>query len=164
MQNLVADTGVASEPTVVPVELQNRMSFNVMPGRPVTETLHIREYRVGEDYIEARFDRTYESEMRNSPSHLIFLSALAHLQKMIYVYGCHRLGLGYDPHGPEVLKIWPTVVRVEMSKMIRDETDLVHRAEFDAFDRVGANRYHLHVRSNVNDILQIGGETPLYVI
>ncbi|MEM7406359.1 MAG: hypothetical protein AAF458_13760 [Pseudomonadota bacterium] len=150
--------------TTINERVDNIMQFNVMPDRPVTETLHIREYRIADDYIEAHFDRSYKSSMLKSPSHLIFLSAVAHYQKIIYVYACNRLGLGYDPSGPEVLKIWPTVVNVEMPRMIRNETDLVHRVYFDAFDELAPKRYHLKTHSDVNECVYISGESPLYVL
>ena len=34
-----------------------------MPDRPVEEKLFIREYRIGPNYIEAHFDRSYKSSM-----------------------------------------------------------------------------------------------------
>ena len=72
--------------------------------------------------------------------------------------------LGYDPEGPEQLKIWPTIVNIEMPKMIRNETDLVHRVYFDSFEQIEEKRYHIKTHSNVNELLQINGETPLYVL
>lgn len=148
----------------IPERVDNEMTFNVMPDRPVTEILHIHSYRVGDRYAEAHFDRSYHSSMLKSPSHLIFLSAVAHLQKIIYVFACHHLDLGYDPSGPEKLKIWPKAVNVEMPKMIRNETDLVHRVYFDEFEHLGEKRYYIKTRSNVNGLLHINGETPLYVL
>lgn len=159
-----AVTGIDSPVTVVNERVDNRLSFNVMPDRPVEETLHIREYRLQGDRIEAHFDRSYHSAMLKSPSHLIFLSAVAHFQKIIYVYACHRLGLGYDPYGPEKLKIWPTIVQIEMPRMIRNEEGLVHRVHVKSFETLGPKRYRLKATSDVNDCLYINGETPLYVL
>ncbi|MEM7253653.1 MAG: hypothetical protein AAF493_19725 [Pseudomonadota bacterium] len=141
-----------------------RIEFNVMPDRPVEEILHIREYRCGDRYIEAHFDRTYRSSMLKSPSHLIFLSAVVHYQKLLYVYACRHLGLTYDPQGPEVLKIWPTMVHVEMPRMVRNEVDIVHRVHIDSFERLEPKRYMVKTHSDVNDAVFISGETPLYVL
>lgn len=149
---------------VIPECVDNKLQFNVMPERAVTETLHIKEYRLSQNYIEAHFDRTYESAMLKSPSHLIFLSAVAHYQKMLYVYGCHHLDLGYDPFGPEKLKIWPTVVKIEMPRMLRNETGLVHRVYIDSFESVGPKRYHITTHSDVNNCVFISGESPLFVL
>ena len=135
-----------------------------MPDRPVQETLHIQRYSIAPGYIEAQFDRTYESAMLNSPSHLIFLTALVHTQKLLYVYACHVLGLEYDPHGPEVLKIWPTEVSITMPRMLRDERDLVHRVHIDGFESAGPKRYMLTMRSSVNRAVNINGQTPVYVL
>lgn len=128
------------------------------------ETLHIREYRIGENYIESHFDRSYQSAMLKSPSHLMFLSAVAHYQKIIYVYACHRLGLEYDLGGEEKLKVWPTVVHVEMPRMVRNETDLVHRVYIDEFTQAAPKRYHVKIHSDVNDSLFISGESPLFAL
>ncbi|MEM7192787.1 MAG: hypothetical protein AAF405_07985, partial [Pseudomonadota bacterium] len=114
MNTVLIEKQHTEELIVVPEAVDNEMTFNVMPERPVKEVLHIREYRLGDHYAEAHFDRSYHSSMLKSPSHLIFLSAVAHLQKIVYVYACHHLGLEYDPHGPEKLKIWPTTVNIEM--------------------------------------------------
>ena len=100
--------------TVIPEQHISELSFNVMPGRPVQERLLIREYRVEDRYAEAHFDREYASSMQNSPSHLIFLSALVHTQKLLYLALCREFGFHYDPDGPERFKIWPTKVEVRI--------------------------------------------------
>ena len=51
-----------------------------------------------------------------------------------------------------------------MPKMIRNESDLVHRVYFDNFDALDEKRYYIRTRSNVNNLLHINGETPLYVL
>lgn len=150
--------------TIIDEDTETHLTFNVMPDRPVHETLHVRQYAIAPGYIEARFDRSYASAMKNSPSHLIFLTALVHAQKLIYVYACHELGLTYDPYGPEVLKIWPTSIQVEMPRMLRDEQDLVHRVHIDSFEPEGPRRYMLKLRSSVNDSVNISGRTPLFVL
>ena len=57
------------------------VGFNVMPDRAIREELVIPEFRVGQTWIEAEFDRTYSSSMLNSPSHLTFVSALVQLAR-----------------------------------------------------------------------------------
>ena len=44
------------------------LSFNVMPGRFVTETFHSTEYRAWPGYVEADFYRSYKSQMAKSPA------------------------------------------------------------------------------------------------
>ena len=164
MNTIIAEPGARPELTIVKEQAESSIRFNVMPDRPVEETLHIREYRVGPSYIEARFDRSYHSSMLKSPSHLIFLTVVMHLQKMIYIYACHQLELGYDPYGPERLKVWPTNVEVEMPRMIRDEDSLVHRVYVDEFDRLGFKRHHIRVHSDVNGLMHINGQAPIFVL
>ena len=143
---------------------ESALEFNVMPDRPVRETLHIKRYRIGHRFIEAQFDRTYVSSMLKSPSHLIFLTALVHTQKILYVYACHELGLEYDPYGPEVLKIWPTQVEIQMPRMVRNESDLTHTVHIDSFERLAEGRHHIVMRSEINGCIYINGETPVYVL
>lgn len=98
---------------------QNRLEFNVMPNCPVSETLTVKEYRIWDRYTEATFDRVYTSSMRKSPDHLIFVSALVHLQKMMYVYVVNWLGLTYDPFAPEQVKFWPTQISFNLQGLTR---------------------------------------------
>jgi hypothetical protein len=118
-----------------------QVTFNVMPERPIKETLRMREFRVGSTWIEAEFDRTYYSSMINSPSHLTFVAALVQMQKVTYVYSCHRFGLDPNVEVAEKLKIWPTEVFVDMRDLVRDERALVHRMEFTRFRRLDARRH-----------------------
>jgi hypothetical protein len=139
------------------------LTFNVMPDRPVTETLYIHEYRVWPRYVEAEFDRTYQSRMRASPSHLIFLTALAHLQKMIYVALCHEFNLPYDPKGPERLKLWPTKIDVKIPVLIKQEEDLVHRVYIRQLKKRDDKTYKVVVESRVGS-MQLNGEAPVFLM
>jgi len=141
----------------------NQLIFNVMPDRPVEEILKIKEYRIWDRCIEARFDREYHSSMDKSPSHLIFLSSLVHLQKMLYVYFCHEFGLPYDPFGPEIIKIWPTKVSVNMPKMITETEDLKHQVIIDNFVETKPNTFYGSSTSFINDMMTIKGEAAIFV-
>jgi hypothetical protein len=139
-----------------------RMAFNVMPDKPVEETLFIREYRIWDRYIEATFDRQYVSSMEKSPSHLIFATALAHTQKLLYVYACHEFGVPYDPYGPERFKLWPTKVEVKMPQMVREEADLVHCLYLTDIKHVGDRVFKFFVKSRINNLIAIDGEVPVF--
>ncbi len=108
-------------------------------------------------YIEAVFDRKYESTMLNSPSHLIFLTALVHIQKMIYTYFCHEYQLPYDPFGPEKLKVWPTIVNVKMPDMITENQSIRHKMWITKHFVKSENRTYIEVKSMVNDVIVIDG-------
>jgi hypothetical protein len=112
-----------------------------MPDRPVKEELRIRQYRIGPHWIEAEFDRTYSSSMVNSPSHLTFVSALIQMQKVTYVYSCHRFGFDPDVRQPEALKIWPTTASITMREMVTDEESLVHRMDFTGYRKIEDRKY-----------------------
>lgn len=140
-----------------------RCSFNVMPDRPVEETLKVREYRCGPGYVEAHFDREYRSAMKASPSHLIFLTALAHTQKMLYLALCREFALPYDPEGPELLKMWPTKIDVKIPKLIAEEKDLVQKLWLRSVKKLpnGARRAVVDVRV---DSMQIHAVVPIFML
>lgn len=146
---------------VIKEKTYSQLVFNVMPNKPVEEVLKIKEYRIWNRSIEARFDRSYHSSMDKSPSHLIFLSSLVHLQKMLYVYFCHEFGIDYDPFGPEKLKIWPTKVDVNMPKMITETEDLKHQVIIDNFMQTKSNAYYGSSTSFINDNMIIRGEAAI---
>lgn len=138
-------------------------SFNVMPGRPVSETLHVREYRTGERYVEAHFDREYQSSMKASPSHLIFLTALVHTQKMLYLALCREFGLDYDPEGEEVLKMWPTKINVKIPTMIAEEEDLVQKLWIRKLRKVDERTYRAVIEVRIGT-LQIHSTVPTFLL
>lgn len=139
------------------------LSFNVMPDRTVEERLLVREYRVGERYAEAHFDREYRSAMRNSPSHLIFLTALVHTQKLLYAALCREFDLNYEPEGPELFKMWPTKVEVRIPERIDAEQDLVQQLWITDLKRFDASTYRATIETRVGSLF-IRATIPTFVI
>ncbi|HUN80626.1 MAG TPA: hypothetical protein VMV81_03870, partial [Phycisphaerae bacterium] len=137
---------------VLPAKESVDLRFNVMPGRFVQETLQVTEYRVWKGYAEAIFDRDYRSEMKASPDHLIFLTALAHTQKLAYVYMTHELGLTYESGAEERFKFWPTDVRVTMPQMISENKGV--RQQLWAYDKrqIGDNKFMVRCRSLIGSM------------
>jgi len=129
----------------------------------VREVLRIGRFRIGEDWIEAEFDRSYQSSMINSPSHLTFISALIQTQKVIYVYACHRFGFNPSVAESECLKVWPTSVQVVMRDQVREEEGLVHRIDFTGFRKVEPRKYLVTVTCRIG-ILQIDGTAILLLL
>lgn len=148
---------------VLPEEHDSFCSFNVMPNRPVEETLKVREYRCGPGYVEAHFDREYRSSMQASPSHLIFLTALAHTQKMLYLALCRELDLPYDPNGAELFKMWPTKIQVKIPTLLAQEKDLVQQLWLRSIKKLpnGARRAVIDVRV---DTMQIHAVVPIFML
>ncbi len=132
-----------------------RMEFNVMAGRPVAETLHVKRYEVHADYVRAVFDRSYHSSMLASPSHLIFLTALVHLQKMLYMALCRRWGLDYRADGPELLKIWPTSIEVKIPELVVEEHDLVQEAWVREVREVRNGRHRFVVETRIGSTMMV---------
>jgi len=97
---------------------EHQLSFNVMPSKTVTETVSVLRYDLANNFIRSVFNRTYCSEMRDSPDHYVFWSALMQAQKMAYVYMCWRYGFKYDPYDDERMKIWPTKTECKMSSLM----------------------------------------------
>jgi hypothetical protein len=140
------------------------MRFNVMPGRFVEETFFVSEYRIWNRYIEAQFDRTYVSEMEKSPSHVIFLTALIHIQKLTYLYMCHELGIEYRSEDSERMKLWPTRVNVLMPRMVTEESRLFQRLKITSFRQIDAKTYRVVIRSAIGGAIAMEVDFPIYLI
>ena len=109
------------------MQSKSSINFNVLPGKDVKEDIIIKKYILKKRYIETIFDRNYSSDMTQSPDHLIFLSTLVHLQKMIYIYLCYEFGLSMKLEDNEKLKIWPTNINIKMPKMITKTKTYIKR-------------------------------------
>ena len=131
----------------------SHLAFNVMRDRLVVEDLHVREYRRGDRYAEAHFDRVYSSAMQASPSHLIFLSALVHSQKLLYLVLCKEFGFKYDPAGPEKFKMWPTKVECRIPELIADEVNLVQRLWVHEVKRFDCRTYRVRAETRVGSMV-----------
>jgi hypothetical protein len=132
-----------------------QLSFNVMAGRFVTETFHCKEYRVWPGYVEADFSRSYESQMAQSPSHVILATAEAHAQKLAYIALAEVLGTPYAATQPEYFKIWWTSCYCNVPKMIRKEDSLRQSLWVLEFQRSGPTSYSLEIYSRVSGSMEI---------
>lgn len=155
---------LGEDPLIIEDKTIQQIQFNVMPGRPVSETLRPKEYRVWNRYVEAEFDREYYSSMSHSPDHLIFLTALIQVQRILYLYMCCELRQPYEPLGPEILKIWPTNVNVEMPKMLMESEGLVHRLAMIDIRKLGAKSFFAESKSDVSGIVEIRASGIIYLI
>ena len=118
------------------------LEFNVMPNKTVSETFTTSKYElVSDKIIEAHFNREYVSEMKNSPSHVIFLTMLIHFQKLAYIQLCRHFGFPYDPHAEEIIKVWPTELNTKMPVMIEKETNLIQRFELTGIRKLDQGKY-----------------------
>lgn len=158
------DPLTTTAPEIVRDESVCEIRFNVMPDRPVEEQLRLKEYRVWDRYVEAQFDRTYRSTMEKSPDHLIFLTALTHSQKMIYLALCREFGFAYKPQGKELLKIWPTKVEVRMPKLCDDTEDVVQELRILELKQFDAMTYKVRIESRVGGAIHIAAECPVYLL
>jgi len=154
---------VADGLEILPERHDSNCRFNVMPDRPVEETLKVREYRCGPGYVEAHFDREYRSSMASSPSHLIFLTALAHTQKMLYLALCREFSLPYDPKGAELFKMWPTKIEVKIPTLLAQEKDCVQQLWLRSVKKLpnGARRAVIDVRV---DTMTIKAVVPIFML
>ena len=138
--------------------------FNVLPGKNVKEDIIVKKYILKERYIEAIFDRKYQSDMVQSPDHLIFLSTLIHLQKMIYIYLCYEFGLSMKLEENEKIKIWPTNININMPKMITQTKDISHAIKIKSLRKTGSKTYFGKCESSVNGIVKISADALVYTI
>ncbi len=164
LKPILTNTGLDTHPIIIPEASESKLIFNVLPGKPVQETLFIKEYRIMGNYMEALYDREYVSAMKRSPDHLIFVTALIHIQKMAYVYICHRFGLKYDPNGIEQAKFWPTKIEIEMDQLIRKNKGLIQKVWFSDIRERHENAYVMDIKSDNEGIIKIKGELPFFII
>ena len=158
------ETLLTEPPSVVTENTSCALQFNVMPGMPVTETLKIKEYRVWDRYVEASFDRDYESAMSNSPDHLVFLTALVHMQKLTYVALCRELGIEYVPGAPERFKLWPTKLDVKIPRLFSESKNVVQKLWIRRFTKIDDTTYRCVCETRVDDALVIQASGPVYVL
>ena len=140
------------------------IEFNVLPGKNVKEDIVVKKYILKERYIKAVFDRDYQSDMAQSPDHLIFLSTLIHLQKMIYIYLCYEFGLSIKLEENEKLKIWPTNIKIDMPKMITKKKDISHTIRIKSLRKTGSKTYFGKCESSVDGIVKISADALVYTI
>jgi len=140
------------------------LRFNVMPDKHVDESVSIKEYRLWDDAIEAIFDRSYKTDMINSPSHLTFLSSLINLQKMVYVFMHHYLSIDYDITKKERLKVWPGKLSIDMPKMILDKENISHLMIIKNISKIKDGRYKVFAHTTINDIISISGEALIVIL
>ena len=143
---------------------KSSLSFNVLPGKNVKENIIVKKYILKERYIKSVFDRKYQSDMAQSPDHLIFLSTLIHLQKMIYIYLCYEFGLSVKLEDNEKLKIWPTNIQIDMPKMITKTEDISHTIEIKSLRKTGGKTYFGKCESSIDDIVKISADALIYTI
>ena len=140
------------------------VAFNIMPGRRVEETLYCKEYRVWDDYGEATFSRKYLSEMEQSPSHLIALTALCHTQKLLYVCLCHRFGIEYNAFDKERIKIWPMEANIKMPSLITRTENLIQRIAITAPEQRGAKTFQCTLQTIIDDSMEISANVPFVLL
>ena len=138
--------------------------FNVLPNKDVKEDITIKKYILSKRYIEAVFDRNYQSTMRQSPNHLIFLSSLVQLQKMIYVYLCYEFGLSINLKGDEQLKVWPTNLNINMPEMITKNKNISQKIHINSLRKTGNKTYFGKCESTIDDIVSITADALVYII
>ena len=124
--------------------------FNILPNKNVKESIYVKKYILNKRKIEAVFDRKYVNDMIESPSHLVFLTSLVHLQKMIYIYLCYEFGFSINLTGKENLKIWPTKLNIELPKLITDSKDIVQTIEINSLRKIDKKTYFGKCKSYIN--------------
>ena len=87
--------------------------------------------------------------------HLIFLSTLIHLQKMIYIYLCYEFGLSMQLEENEKLKIWPTNIKIDMPRMITKKKDISQVIKIKNLRKTGSKTYFGKCESSVDNIIKI---------
>ena len=149
---------------IIKEKSSQNMRFNVMKNRYVNEEVKIKEYRLWDNAIEVLFDRTYQTEMINSPDHLTFLSSLINLQKMVYVFMHSYLSIEYNHKKNEALKVWPGKLSIDMPKMIFKKENISHLMIIKSIQKIKTNRYKMHAITKVDGIVEISGDALIVVL
>src|SRR5262245_18419861 len=101
--------------------------------------------------------------MEKSPSHLVFLTAEAHAQKLAYIALAETLGTPHDPTQKEYFKIWWTACYCNVPKMIRDEKNLRQVLWATEFVKSGPKAYAIEIYSCVGS-LELWGRAGVFLI
>ena len=140
------------------------LSFNILPNRNVYEKINVKKYILKRRYIEAIFDRDYYSDMLHSPDHLIFLSILIQLQKMIYIYLCYEFNYPFSLEEDEKLKIWPTNINIDMPKMITKNKNISHKIEISSLRKINSNTYFGKCNSSIESIINVKADAMVSIV
>ena len=140
------------------------LSFNILPNRNVYEQINVKKYILKRRSIEAIFDRDYHSDMLHSPDHLIFLSILIQLQKMIYIYLCYEFNYPFSLEEEEKLKIWPTNINIDMPKMITKRTNISHKIEISNLRKINSQTYFGKCNSSIENIINIKADAMVSIV
>jgi hypothetical protein len=123
-----------TQPLLIVGGAELSVAFNVYDGLPVRERLLLKQYKIWRWDVEATFDREYSSAMARSPDHMIFLTAMVHLQRMAYIWICCELAGTYEAKAPEKFKIWPITMNCSMPRMVRNSVDVIQTLKVVSFD------------------------------
>ena len=150
--------------SVITDNTRQSLRFNVLSNKFVEETLIFNKYVVENSAIEVYFDRLYKTDMKKSPDHYIFLSALINLQKMIYLIMCKRFNVTYVPEESEKFKIWPLKTNIDMKGMVRDNINIMQDFHIDTFDKISDRKYYLEGKSSTHSTINIIGSAYIYLL
>tara|TARA_Y100000590_G_scaffold461115_1_gene621972 strand:+ start:1927 stop:2487 length:561 start_codon:yes stop_codon:yes gene_type:complete len=140
------------------------LSFNVLPKKNIKERIDVKKYHLKKRFIEAIFDRKYSTDMIHSPDHLIFLSSLIQLQKMIYIYLCYEFDLNINLNEKEKLKIWPTNINIDMPRMITKKTNLSQKIKIKNLRKLNSQSYFGKCESNIDGIIHITADAMISIV
>lgn len=150
--------------TIIKDHSRQKLSFNVLPGKTVEETLIIDRYIIEGNKIEVYFDRLYRTDMKKSPNHYIFLSSLINLQKLVYLLMCDKFNIRYDENDDEKFKIWPLNTNIEMAGMVRDNLNVMQDFEIEKIEKINDKKYYVHGKSSTKSIINITGSALVYIL
>jgi len=138
--------------------------FNIMKGKEISEKISFDNFVLGENFIEATFDREYMSEMDHSPSHVTMTVIPLLTQRIYYVWACHHFGIPYNPEGEEKIKLWPTWLEFKYPKLIENEQSLNYRVDITSLKKLEDNKYYSKLQSTVNNELEINVKGLVFLV
>ena len=145
-------------------EKRCNVSFNILPNKDVKETINVEKYLLSKRKIEAVFNRHYTNKMIKSPNHLIFLTSLVHLQKMIYIYMSYELGFSLSLNKEEHMKIWPTKINIELPKLITKTENINQVIQIKSLRKTGNKSYFGTCISSIEGKNLIIADAVIYLL
>ena len=140
------------------------VSFNILPNKDVKETINVEKYILSKRKIEAVFNRNYTNKMIKSPNHLIFLTSLVHLQKMIYIYLSYEFGFSLSLNKKEHMKIWPTKINIELPKLITKTENINQVIQIKSLRKTGEKSYFGTCISSIEGKNLITADAVIYLL
>jgi hypothetical protein len=128
------------------------------------EPISSQEYRVGHRIAQALLDCKAENSTEKTSENWIVLAGLARCQKLMYAILCEEFCLALDLNQPEVLKITPISMNVEMLGTIGNVTSLLQTMELIQLEKISTKKFKGVFTSDFDKSMRICNEVIISLL